>query len=89
MQESRPLVASARDIAGLHRRVAWRLFGIPARFGPSRTARLILLRDLAPVRRMLARIAEWDFDRIIVTHGDVLDVDARGEFERAFARYRA
>jgi hypothetical protein len=68
-------------------RIAWRLGGVPPRFGPSRTARLTLLRDPAAARPHLQRIARWDFRRILVGHGAPLENDAPGEYRRAFARY--
>jgi len=68
-------------------RIAWRLFGVPARFGPSRMARLTLLREKATARVYLQPIVAWSFRRILVSHGAVLEVDARAEFRRAFAKY--
>lgn len=42
------------------------------RFGPSRLLRS-QIRDKAALRGAIDRILEWDFDRVIVTHGDVLE----------------
>lgn len=81
------LAFNMRRIDPLHQRVAWRLFGVPASFGPSRTARLTLLCDPAPVRRFVEQVAAWSFERIIVAHGDVVEHNAGAEFRRAFARY--
>ncbi|MEH6576627.1 MAG: DUF4336 domain-containing protein [Amphritea sp.] len=33
------------------------------------------------------RILEWDFDRIIVTHGDIIESDAKGVFTRLCKRF--
>jgi hypothetical protein len=74
-------------IDGLYDRVGWRLFGVPPRFGPSRTARLTLLRDRAAARPFLQRISAWDFSRIVVAHGAPIEHAAAAEFRRAFARY--
>lgn len=68
-------------------RVAWRLFGAPARFGPSRMARLTFLRDKAAARDYLRPVREWPFQRIIVSHGAALEDHAQAEFRRAFAKY--
>jgi hypothetical protein len=73
---------------GPYQRAAWRLFGVPASFGPSRTARLFLLRDRTVVKRFVEQVSAWSFDRIIVTHGEIVDQDAEAQFGRAFARYR-
>jgi hypothetical protein len=42
------------------------------RFGPS-TLDPLLIRDRRAARESLERILAWDFDRVIVAHGDVLD----------------
>jgi Domain of unknown function (DUF4336) len=57
----------ARDRLFLRALGAWR------RFGPSRTARAILLHDRAQVAGFVNRICRWDFVRIAVAHGEVLE----------------
>lgn len=83
------LAFNMRRIDGLHQRVAWRLFGVPASFGPSRTARLTLLRDPTAVRHLIEQVSAWSFERIVVAHGEVVERDAGAAFRRAFARYGA
>lgn len=61
-------------------RLFLRIHGAYGRFGPTRLVRL-LLRD----RAALARILGWDFDRIIVTHGDVLEHGGQEAVRAAFA----
>jgi hypothetical protein len=68
-------------------RIAWRLAGVPKGFGPSRTARLLLLRDHAEASRCLSRVSEWPIRQIIVAHGGLVEHDAKVQFLKAFARY--
>lgn len=68
-------------------RTFWRLFGVAPDFGPSRTARMTLLSSPDRVGEALRRVLTWPFERIFVAHGDVVQTDARGRFERAFTRY--
>ncbi|HVM95969.1 MAG TPA: DUF4336 domain-containing protein [Candidatus Acidoferrales bacterium] len=68
-------------------RFFWRLNGVPAHFGPSRTARWMLLKDRQRAADVLRRVLDWPFERIVVAHGDVLQADARAQFERGFAAY--
>jgi hypothetical protein len=68
-------------------RLLWRLNGVPAGFGPSRSVRWTLLADRAAAAPFLGRIADWDFDRILVAHGDPIEANGRDEFRRAFRRY--
>jgi len=68
-------------------KLGWRLMGVPRSFGPSRTARMTLLRDREAARPFLRRIAAWEFTRIIVGHGDIVASDGNAIFRRGFARY--
>ena len=53
-------------------------------FGPHRIVRLGI-RDRAAARASLERILGWDFDRVVVTHGDVLETGGRAALQAAFA----
>jgi hypothetical protein len=68
-------------------RIGWRLFGVPSEFGPSRSARLTLLRDARAARPFLERMLEKGFRRVLVAHGEALEVDAEQQFRRAFRAY--
>jgi hypothetical protein len=54
------------------------------RFGPSRLDPL-LIRDRAAARASLERILGWDFDRVIVAHGDVLETGGHEALARGYA----
>ncbi len=73
------------DVGPLWQRAVWRILGVGRGFGPSRTGRLMLLRDARRVRPLLERILAWPFERIVVAHGDVVDRDAHETFARGFA----
>jgi len=64
-------------------RLFYWLVGAAGRFGPHRMVRLFI-RDRRAARGSVDRILAWDFDRIIVTHGDVLDSGGRSRFAAAF-----
>jgi hypothetical protein len=66
-------------------RVFMRLNGAWGRFGPSRMMRHVVTRDRAALRASLERILAWDFDRVIVTHGDVLERGGREALRSGFA----
>jgi hypothetical protein len=63
-----------------------RLVGVVGRFGPSRLVRLGI-RDRKAARASLERILDWEFERVIVSHGEVLEHDGRAAVEKAFARF--
>ncbi|MDJ0837649.1 MAG: DUF4336 domain-containing protein [Acidobacteriota bacterium] len=57
-------------ISGVHGKVGW-----------SKLLRWVY-RDRAQARADLGRILEWDFDRIILAHGDVIDNDGPNQLRR-------
>jgi len=64
-------------------RLAFRLVGAYGRFGPSVIEKL-LIRDRAAARGSLERILAWDFDRVVVTHGDVLEHGGRAALQAGY-----
>jgi hypothetical protein len=52
-------------------------------FGPHRIIRFGV-RDRVAARASLERILQWDFDRITVTHGDVLESGGHAALQAAF-----
>jgi len=69
---------------GVWTRLAMKLNG---GFGELSTTRLMraTIRDPDAFARSLLAILRWDFDRLVVAHGDVLESGARQAFERTFA----
>jgi hypothetical protein len=45
----------------------------------------LTIRDHKAARESVAKILEWDFDRVIVTHGDVLESGGKAKFAEAFS----
>ena len=60
------------------------LVGATGRFGPHRLIRLFI-RDRAAARRSLDRILAWDFDRVVMSHGEVVETGGHRLLEQAFA----
>ena len=65
-------------------RIFYTVVGARGRFGPHRLVRQTI-RDHKAARESVAKILEWDFDRVIVTHGDVLESGGKAKFAEAFA----
>jgi hypothetical protein len=65
-------------------RWAFRLLGRYERFGPTWLEHL-LMRDRAAAQRSLERILEWDFDRVVIAHGGVLDSGGRDALAAGYA----
>lgn len=67
-------------------RLAARGLGVWRRFGTTTTARRILLRDRVAVAAWIEQLCEWEFSRIVMAHGDVIDAGPNG-LRAAFARH--
>lgn len=65
-------------------RVFYTLVSAPGHFGPHRLIRM-MIRNRKAARESVAKILEWDFDRVIVTHGDVLESGGKAKFADAFS----
>ena len=62
------------------------LTGVYGRFAASRLLKT-LIRDKPAFRQSIDRILEWDFDRILVTHGEVLETGGAKALRKAWARF--
>ncbi|MEE3325922.1 MAG: DUF4336 domain-containing protein [Myxococcota bacterium] len=51
--------------------------------GTSRLMRF-MLKDLEATRASVQRIMEWDFDRVIMAHGEILEQDAKSSLRASF-----
>ena len=65
-------------------RLATRLNGTYERPGPPAPVRLGF-RDKAAARASAERVLAWDFDRIVVAHGRVVETGGKATFERAYS----
>lgn len=74
------LPPGARDEA----RLFHRLVGATGRFGPHRVVRLGI-RDRTAAARSLRTILGWEFERVIVSHGEVLERGGPAALRAAFA----
>lgn len=63
------------------------LAGATGRFGPHRIVRFGI-RDRAAARRSLDAILAWDFDRVVMSHGEILAAGGRERMRDAFAYLR-
>ncbi len=65
-------------------RLLMKLIRSYGRFGPSRLDPW-LIRDRNAARQSLERILAWDFDRVVVAHGDVLESGGREALRTGYA----
>lgn len=65
-------------------RVLMKLLRSYGHFGPS-TLDPWLIRDRSAARQSLERILAWDFDRVVVAHGDVLESGGRDALRRGYS----
>lgn len=51
--------------------------GIYKEFGPSRVFKYVFVNDRTLAKASFERILEWDFERVIVNHGDIVEKNAK------------
>jgi hypothetical protein len=61
-----------------------KLNGAVNRFGPTRLLRFMFVRDRVALTASIAKILSWNFERVIVSHGQILDNTGREKMHRAF-----
>ena len=76
-----------RNLTGLHG-FLMQMNGIRGRFGPSRLLLLAFVRDRKALARSLDRVLAWDFDRVVMSHGRVLESEGKQRMQEAFAFLR-
>lgn len=79
------LCFNIRRVDGWFARVNLQMLDAYGKFGPSFLMRNVYVGDRAVVRRSIEHLLGWDFDRIVVTHGDVLETGGREAFRAAWS----
>jgi hypothetical protein len=65
-------------------RLMMRANGAYGRFGPSRIFRFAIMKDRRAMRASVDRILAWDFDRVTVAHGEILETGGREALRAGF-----
>lgn len=73
-----------RGDGNLPTRIFFAAIGAVGRFGPHRLVRWLFVRDRAAAHESVDRILRWDFERVTMTHGDVLERGGPGAVRAAF-----
>jgi hypothetical protein len=68
----------------LSTRLVMKLLRSYGRFGPSKLDPF-LIRDRRAARESLERILAWDFDRVVVAHGEILESGGREALRAGYA----
>jgi hypothetical protein len=76
------LLFHKREATGFQK-VFWKLNGCHGRLAPSRFLRA-MVRERHALRLSVDRILEWDFDRVVVAHGDILETGGKEAVRSGF-----
>jgi hypothetical protein len=79
------LVFNIVEVDGILGPTIMRLNGMWKRFGPSRTLKFMMRRNRKAACQGIESILRWDFDRVVMSHGQVRDAGGHGALERAFS----
>jgi pimeloyl-ACP methyl ester carboxylesterase len=59
--------------------------GVVGRLGPSRIFRWFFLKDREALERSLQPVKGWDFERVVMSHGTIVETDGKRRFLEGFA----
>lgn len=76
------LVFNVLEYRGWFSGLVFRMVGAHRRLAQSRAMRM-LVRDRAAAAASVRRILAWDFERIVMAHGEIVDHDARPRLSEA------
>ncbi len=62
--------------------MSWNRVGVE--FGPSLACNIVFTRDKVARRRSVEKMLEWDFERVIMNHGHVVETDGKALLRSAF-----
>ena len=65
-------------------RLFFRLNGVYDKFGPSMIFRHFILKNKSEFKKSLDYILTWDFERIIISHGKLIEKDGKDIFAEVF-----
>ncbi|MDH5230580.1 MAG: hypothetical protein OEZ58_17930 [Gammaproteobacteria bacterium] len=63
-----------------------KLYGAYNKFGPTLTIRM-LIKDKPAFKQSLEQILEHDFDRVIMSHGAIIETNGKHRLQQAFKKY--
>ena len=79
------LVFNMHDRLKGFEKLLYRMNRIHERFGPSQIFRFGFVKDRTELGRSIANILRWDFERVIMNHGDILESDGPRRLRAAFS----
>ncbi len=77
------LVFNFQQAPNLWARAMMTLNGCYQHFGPTRVLRS-LIKDPADLRKSIEQLLQWDFDRVIMAHGEVLPTGGKAKFRQSY-----
>lgn len=67
-------------------RLFMRLNDAYGKFGPSRMLQKMVFKDHAALAQSLERVLSWDFDRVVLAHGDLVPTGGKALLRESFER---
>ncbi|MFN8610156.1 MAG: hypothetical protein U0931_21615 [Vulcanimicrobiota bacterium] len=79
------LVFHLKDSPHFWTRLFMHCNGAYGRLAPSRIFRALILKSRQDLRRSLRRVLDWDFDRLVMAHGEIIESGGKDALSKAFA----
>ncbi|MBS2036944.1 hypothetical protein JST97_18280 [bacterium] len=78
------LVFHLKDSPDFWTRLIMRCNGVYGRLGPSRIFRTLFVKSRQDLKSSIGRVLDWDFDRLVLAHGEILETGAKDALRKAF-----
>jgi len=81
------LAFNINNVKGIWSNIFFRLYGAYGKFGPTYLTKFII-KNKAKFSQSIETIFSYDFDKIIVSHGDLVARDGKSHFSKAFSHIK-
>lgn len=71
------------EVKGLEKMI-FKMINIYKKFGPSRSFKILFTKDWSAVQNSFREILHWDFDRVIMSHGEILQSGGKKAIQEGF-----
>jgi len=81
------LAFNIHNVKGIWSNIFFKLYGAHGKFGPTHLMKFII-KDKVAFSQSIKTILNYDFDKVIVSHGELITRDGKSRFNKAFSHIK-
>ena len=81
------LAFNIRNVKGIWSNIFFKLYGAYGKFGPTHLTKSVI-KNKVKFSQSIDTILSYDFDKIIISHGDIVRQDGKSYFSKAFSHIK-